>query len=188
LCAIRAADARPARPEEHDAFRATVRTFVAREVLPNLEAWDEARLIGRKTWLAAGKQGIIGLSGPQSCGGAGVSDFRFRNVVIEELAAVEAAKAKAWATDVQVRTIDRLLQLYGGYGYMLEFPIARAYRDARVQKIYDGTNEIMKHIIGRSSLTSVNSYVDADRVSWLTGHAAAGLFGRAGGNDASAGG
>jgi long-chain-acyl-CoA dehydrogenase len=371
--------------DDHEAFRDVVRTFVAREVTPNLAAWDEDRLIGRETWLAAGKQGIIGLSGPIACGGAGLSDFRFRNVVIEELAAVgaaalqssfslqddivipyfvsladedqrtrwlapmcigekigaiamtepgagsdlrgirtradkvahgwmvngaktfitsgiqsdlvvvvartdpdagsggftllvveegmpgfargrkldkigllaqdtaelffddvlvpdshvlgevggglshlmahlpmerlgiaaaalaaadaalawtieyvkermafgqrvadfqntrfvlaevsteldvtrayvdkcvlaisaahldaiEAAKAKAWATDVQVRTIDRLLQLYGGYGYMLEYPIARAYRDARVQKIYGGSNEIMKHIIGR---------------------------------------
>jgi long-chain-acyl-CoA dehydrogenase len=66
-----------------------------------------------------------------------------------KLNAVEASKAKAWATDAQVRTIDRLLQLYGGYGYMMEYPIARAYRDARVQKIYGGTNEIMKLIIGR---------------------------------------
>jgi alkylation response protein AidB-like acyl-CoA dehydrogenase len=65
------------------------------------------------------------------------------------LTAVEASKAKSWATDVQVRTIDRLLQLYGGYGYMAEYPIAGAYRDARVQKIYGGTNEIMKHIIAR---------------------------------------
>jgi long-chain-acyl-CoA dehydrogenase len=66
-----------------------------------------------------------------------------------KLNAVEASKAKAWATEVQVRTIDRLLQLHGGYGYMVEYPIARAYRDARVQKIYGGTNEIMKLIIGR---------------------------------------
>jgi alkylation response protein AidB-like acyl-CoA dehydrogenase len=65
------------------------------------------------------------------------------------LTAVEAAKAKWWATDVQTRSIDRLLQLYGGYGYMREYPIARAYEDARVQRIYGGTNEIMKHIIGQ---------------------------------------
>jgi alkylation response protein AidB-like acyl-CoA dehydrogenase len=65
------------------------------------------------------------------------------------LAAVEAAKAKWWATDVQNRVIDELLQLYGGYGYMLEYPIARAYQDARVQRIFGGTNEIMKQIIGR---------------------------------------
>jgi alkylation response protein AidB-like acyl-CoA dehydrogenase len=65
------------------------------------------------------------------------------------LTAVEAAKAKWWATDVQNRVIDRLLQLFGGYGYMAEYPISRAWADARVQKIYGGTNEIMKHIIAR---------------------------------------
>ncbi|HEX3899648.1 MAG TPA: acyl-CoA dehydrogenase family protein [Mycobacteriales bacterium] len=65
------------------------------------------------------------------------------------LSAVEAAKAKWWATDVQGRVIDRLLQLFGGYGYMLEFPIAQAWKDARVQRIFGGTNEIMKEIIGR---------------------------------------
>jgi alkylation response protein AidB-like acyl-CoA dehydrogenase len=371
--------------EDHEAFRGAVRTFVEREVTPNLERWDEDRLTGRAVWLAAGRQGIVGLSGPEECGGAGLTDFRFRNVVIEELArvgaaslqssfslqddilipyfttlatpeqrgrwltpmcagemiaaiamtepgagsdlrglrtradkvdggwcvngaktfitsgiqsdvvvvvartdpggsssgfsllvvedgmagftrgrkldkiglfaqdtaelffddvfvpaenllgqeggglgylmhhlplerfaiaaaamamadaalawtldyvkdrmafgqrvadfqntqfvlaevateldvtrayidkcilslgegrltAVEASKAKFWASDVQVRTIDRLLQLYGGYGYMSEYAIARAYRDARVQKIYGGTNEIMKHIIAR---------------------------------------
>jgi long-chain-acyl-CoA dehydrogenase len=371
--------------DEHEAFRDLVRTFVEREVQPNLAKWDEDRSTGRAVWRAAGRHGVIGLSGPEECGGAGLSDFRFRNVVIEEVArvgaaslqssfslqddilipyftslateeqrlrwlapmcagemiaaiamsephagsdlkgirtradrvaggwringaktfitsgiqadlvvvvartdkaggsdgfslivvedgtegfsrgrkldkigmhaqdtaelffddvmvpadnllgvegaglrhlmqhlplerfgiaaaaiaaadaafdwtlayvkqrqafgqriadfqntqfvlaeisteldvtrayidkcvmalsggklnAVEASKAKAWATDAQVRTIDRLLQLYGGYGYMMEYPIARAYRDARVQKIYGGTNEIMKLIIGR---------------------------------------
>jgi alkylation response protein AidB-like acyl-CoA dehydrogenase len=371
--------------DEHEVFRDVVRTFVEREVRPHLTKWDEDRSTGREVWLAAGRQGVIGLSGPEECGGAGLSDFRFRNVVIEEIArvgsaslqssfslqddilipyltslatpqqrsrwlapmcagekiaaiamtepgagsdlrgirtradkvsggwkingaktfitsgiqsdlvvvvartgepgaadgfslivveegtagfsrgrkldkigmlaqdtaelyfddvfvpeenllgtegagfrhlmyhlplerfgiaaaaiaaadaafawtldyvkereafgqriadfqntqfvlaeisteldvtrayvdkcvlalsegklsAVEASKAKLWATDVQVRTIDRLLQLYGGYGYMLEYPIARAYRDARVQKIYGGTNEVMKLIVGR---------------------------------------
>lgn len=67
----------------------------------------------------------------------------------DRLTAVDAAKAKSWATEVQNRAIDRLLQFFGGYGYMLEFPIARAYQDARVQRIYGGTNEIMKQIIGR---------------------------------------
>ena len=65
------------------------------------------------------------------------------------LTAVEAAKAKWWATDVQKRVIDRCLQLFGGYGYMREYPIARAYLDARMQTIYGGTTEIMKQIIGR---------------------------------------
>jgi alkylation response protein AidB-like acyl-CoA dehydrogenase len=66
-----------------------------------------------------------------------------------DLTVVDAAKAKWWAADVQNRVVDRCLQLHGGYGYMLEYPVARAYLDSRVQKIYGGTNEIMKEIIGR---------------------------------------
>jgi alkylation response protein AidB-like acyl-CoA dehydrogenase len=373
---------------EHEMFRDTVKQYVVREVVPHLAAWDERRLISRDAWLAAGRQGLIGLSGPEDCGGGGVVDYRYRNVILEEFArvgatsltssfavqddivipylaslasedqrkrwlpglcsgeligaiamtepgagsdlrgirtsaasvdggwringaktfitsgiqsdlvvvvartdpaggrngfslivveegtagfargrqlhkiglpaqdtaelffddvwvpaenllgveggglgqllhhlprerisiaaaaiasadaalawtidyvqqrhafgqpiadfqntrfvlaevateldvtrayvdkavlavsegkltAVEAAKAKWWATDVQNRAIDRLLQLYGGYGYMVEYPIARAYQDARVQKIFGGTNEIMKHIIGRDMI------------------------------------
>ena len=67
-----------------------------------------------------------------------------------ELTAVDAAKAKLWATEVQHRVLDRCLQLFGGYGHMAEYPIARAYADARVQTIFGGTTEIMKEIIGRS--------------------------------------
>ena len=60
-----------------------------------------------------------------------------------------AAKAKLWTTDLADRVLDECLQLHGGYGYMWEFPIARAWADARVHRIYAGTNEIMKHIIAR---------------------------------------
>lgn len=370
---------------DHEAFRETVREFVAREVVPHSEEWNEARLIGRQPWLAAGRQGILGLAAPADSGGGGLADYRYRNVVLEELAKVganslsssfalqddvllpyfvslatagqkarwvrpmcsgekiaaiamtepgtgsdlraiktsarkvaggwrldgaktfitsgiqadvvivvartdpqggtdgfsllvvedgadgfargrklakiglpaqdtaelsftnvfvpesnllgveggalrqlmkhlpmerlsiaamavanadaafawtvdyvqqrhafgkpiadfqntrfvlaevaseldvtrayvdkailavndgqltpvEAAKAKLWASDMQNRVIDRLLQLYGGYGYMLEYPIAHAFQDARVQRIYGGTNEIMKELIGR---------------------------------------
>jgi long-chain-acyl-CoA dehydrogenase len=67
-----------------------------------------------------------------------------------ELTAVDAAKAKWWSTELQKRSVDRCLQLFGGFGYMIEYPIARAYTDARVQTIYGGTTEIMKEIIGRS--------------------------------------
>jgi alkylation response protein AidB-like acyl-CoA dehydrogenase len=66
------------------------------------------------------------------------------------LTAEEAAMAKWWCTELQKRTVDRCLQLHGGYGYMNEYPIARAYADARVTTIYGGTTEIMKEIIGRS--------------------------------------
>ena len=67
-----------------------------------------------------------------------------------ELTAEDAATAKWWCTDLQGRAIDRCLQLFGGYGYMSEYPIARAYADARVTRIYGGANEIMKEIVGRS--------------------------------------
>jgi alkylation response protein AidB-like acyl-CoA dehydrogenase len=66
-----------------------------------------------------------------------------------ELSVEEAAEAKWWCTELQKRTVDRCVQLHGGYGYMLEYPIARAYVDARVSTIYGGTTEIMKGIIGR---------------------------------------
>lgn len=61
-----------------------------------------------------------------------------------------AAMRKYWLTDLQCRVIDKCLQLHGGYGYMWEFPIARAFADARVQRIYAGTNEIMKELISRT--------------------------------------
>ena len=67
-----------------------------------------------------------------------------------ELTPEDAAMAKWWCTDLQGRVVDRCLQLFGGYGYMLEYPIARAFADARVTRIYGGANEIMKEIVGRS--------------------------------------
>ncbi|WP_216907240.1 acyl-CoA dehydrogenase family protein [Nocardia noduli] len=67
-----------------------------------------------------------------------------------KLSAEDAAKAKWWSTEEQLDLINRCLQLHGGYGYMKEYPIAKAYMDARIQTIYGGTTEIMKEIIGRS--------------------------------------
>ena len=68
------------------------------------------------------------------------------------LSAVDAAKAKWWATEVHKRVVDRCVQLFGGYGYMAEYPIARAYADARIATIYGGATEIMKIIIARDVL------------------------------------
>ena len=67
-----------------------------------------------------------------------------------ELDTVTASMAKYWTTDKECEIIDRCLQLHGGYGFMNEYPIARMYRDSRVQRIYGGTNEIMKLLIARS--------------------------------------
>ena len=66
------------------------------------------------------------------------------------LGAAEAAEAKLFCTELQTRVIDRCVQLFGGYGYMIEYPIARAYIDARVTTIYGGTSEVMKTIIAKS--------------------------------------
>jgi alkylation response protein AidB-like acyl-CoA dehydrogenase len=70
--------------------------------------------------------------------------------VAGNLSVTDAAMAKWWTSDLLKRTVDRCVQLHGGYGYMLEYPIAKAFLDARVQSIFGGTNEIMKEIVGRS--------------------------------------
>ena len=64
--------------------------------------------------------------------------------------AEDGAIAKLWCTELQFKVIDECLQLFGGYGYMQEYPIAKAFMDARVQRIYGGTSEIMKEIISRN--------------------------------------
>ncbi|WP_029088144.1 acyl-CoA dehydrogenase family protein [Brevibacterium album] len=66
-----------------------------------------------------------------------------------ELTAVDASKAKMVAAELQVEIVNRCLQLHGGFGYMLEYPIGRAFRDTRIQTIYGGATEVMKHIIGK---------------------------------------
>ncbi|MEV6157476.1 acyl-CoA dehydrogenase family protein [Nonomuraea sp. NPDC052129] len=77
-------------------------------------------------------------------------DKCIRALNAKELTVVDAAKAKWWTTELQNKVIDRCLQLHGGYGYMMEYPVAKAWIDSRVQSIYGGTTEIMKEIIGRS--------------------------------------
>ena len=67
-----------------------------------------------------------------------------------ELTAADASLAKFWCTDIQGKVVDKCLQVFGGYGYMMEYPIARMYAAARVQRIYGGTNEIMKELVARS--------------------------------------
>jgi alkylation response protein AidB-like acyl-CoA dehydrogenase len=67
-----------------------------------------------------------------------------------DLTVSDAAMAKWWTTELQNKLVDRCLQLHGGYGYMDEYPVSKAWRDSRVQSIYGGTTEIMKEIIGRS--------------------------------------
>jgi alkylation response protein AidB-like acyl-CoA dehydrogenase len=77
-------------------------------------------------------------------------DECIRQLGAGDLTAVDAAMAKYWTSELQNKVADRCLQLHGGYGYMDEYPVSKAWRDARVQSIYGGTNEIMREIIGRS--------------------------------------
>jgi acyl-CoA dehydrogenase len=67
-----------------------------------------------------------------------------------KLSADEAAKVKFWCTEREWEILDQGVQLHGGYGYILEYPIARAFLDARVHRIYGGTNEVMREIVARS--------------------------------------
>lgn len=71
-------------------------------------------------------------------------------VLADKLDTATASMAKYWTTDLQCKVMDECVQLHGGYGYMWEYPITRAYADARVQRIYGGTNEIMKEVITRA--------------------------------------
>ena len=76
-------------------------------------------------------------------------DRCLQGIVDGELTAVDAAEAKWWSTELQKRVVDSCLQLHGGYGYMSEYAVAKAYTDTRIQTIYGGTTEIMKDIIGK---------------------------------------
>jgi alkylation response protein AidB-like acyl-CoA dehydrogenase len=96
---------------DHEAFRASVVEFIARDVAPNLERWESQRLIDRDVWLAAGKQGLIGLFAPERFGGAGVHDYRYRNVLLEELAKVFAtslASSFSLQDDIAIPYVDEL--------------------------------------------------------------------------------
>ncbi|ABE41031.1 acyl-CoA dehydrogenase family protein [Rhodopseudomonas pseudopalustris] len=77
-------------------------------------------------------------------------DFCIERLIAGDLDAVTASMAKWWTTQKQVETVDDCLQLHGGYGYMQEYPIGRMFVDSRIQKIYGGTNEVMKLLIARS--------------------------------------
>ena len=77
-------------------------------------------------------------------------DRCIEELVAGELTAEDAAEAKMWITETEWEILDRCLQLHGGYGYINEYEIARLWRDGRVQRVYGGTNEIMKDLVGRS--------------------------------------
>jgi acyl-CoA dehydrogenase len=79
-----------------------------------------------------------------------LTDESLRLIVEDRLTSADAAMTKLFCTELQGRVVDRCLQLFGGYGYIREFPIARLYADARVTRIYGGTSEVLKSIISKS--------------------------------------
>jgi alkylation response protein AidB-like acyl-CoA dehydrogenase len=93
--------------EDHEAFRASVRELVQREVAPNLETWDNIGQIDPQLWVTAGNQGLLGLDFPEEHGGGGVNDFRYRCVIMDELARVGAA-----SVDSATRLVDDLVGPY----------------------------------------------------------------------------
>jgi len=78
-----------------------------------------------------------------------VSDYYLAEHMRRRLTAEEAAVAKLFATETLWKCVDDMVQLHGGYGYMLEYPIARAFVDLRVNRIYGGTSEVMREVISR---------------------------------------
>ena len=95
--------------------------------------------------LTVGTGDVVGMVGPN---GAGKTSLF--GLISGTLDPETAAMAKWWATDKQCEIIDDCVQLHGGYGYMLEYPVARMWTDGRIQKIWGGSNEVMKDLIARA--------------------------------------
>jgi long-chain-acyl-CoA dehydrogenase len=134
------------------------RLIIAVQAVAALEAAIAATVEYTKQRKAFGKA-IIDFQNSRFVLAEAVTETRIARVFVDDctsklvagtLDATTAAMAKYWTTDKQNEIIDRCLQLFGGYGYMAEYPISQMWADARVQKIYGGTNEIMKELIARS--------------------------------------
>jgi long-chain-acyl-CoA dehydrogenase len=134
------------------------RLIIAVQAVAALEAAIAATVEYTKHRKAFG-EAIIDFQNSRFVLAEAVTETRIARVFVDDctsklvagtLDATTAAMAKYWTTDKQNEIIDRCLQLFGGYGYMAEYPISQMWADARVQKIYGGTNEIMKELIARS--------------------------------------
>lgn len=153
---------------EFELFRDSYRRFLKEQVAPYYEQWEHDGLIPRDLWLRLGENGFLCVDVPKEYGGYG-APVHYSLMLVHEtaqafvdqcaalyqqhlLSVTQVAALKCFITDIQCEVIDQLLQLFGGYGYMQEYPISRFFVDARVQKIYGGTNEIMKEIVARELL------------------------------------
>ncbi|MEH6668845.1 acyl-CoA dehydrogenase family protein [Halopseudomonas sp.] len=140
-------------------FRDSVGRFLDAEMAPQNEEARKRGNVGHEMWRKVGEMGLLCTDIPEEYGGAG-GDFikvgrAFIDACIEDmlegrLDTTKASMAKLWGSKHQCRVIDECLQLFAGYGYMNEYLIDRMYTDARIQRIYGGTKEIMKEVISRA--------------------------------------
>jgi acyl-CoA dehydrogenase len=134
------------------------RTIIALDAVVNMEQAvalttgyvRERKAFGKPLFDFQNTQFVLADCATQASVGRAFVDSLMVKLLAGELDAVTAAKAKLWCTETQCKVIDACQQLFGGYGYMAEYPIARMFADARVSRVYGGANEIMKLIIARA--------------------------------------
>ena len=118
-------------------------------VLETIKYVKEREAFGRPLLKFQNTQFVLAECKADVFAGRTMVDEGIRQQIAGTLGPFDASMIKMWTTEMQTRVIDKCLQLFGGYGYMMEYPIARMYAAARVQKIYGGTNEIMKLLVAR---------------------------------------
>ena len=137
-------------PRERLIVAVHAQAMIERALALTVEYVKQRQAFGKKIIEFQNTQFVLAECKAEATIGRVFHDHCIERYLDDELDTVTASMAKYWLTDLQGKIIDRCLQLFGGYGYMEEFPISRMYRDARVMRIYAGTNEIMKIVIARS--------------------------------------
>src|SRR5882672_6283072 len=137
-------------PRERLIVTVHAQAMIERALAVTIEYVKQRQAFGKKIIEFQNTQFVLAECKSEATIGRMFHDHCIERYLDDELDTVTASMAKYWLTDLQGKIIDRCLQLFGGYGYMEEFPISRMYRDARVMRIYAGTNEIMKIVIARS--------------------------------------
>ena len=137
-------------PRERLIVAVHAQAMIERALALTIDYVKEREAFGRKIMEFQNTQFVLAECKSEATIGRVFHDHCVERYLNGTLDTVTASMAKYWLTDTQGRIIDRCLQLFGGYGYMEEFPISRMYRDARVMRIYAGSNEIMKLLIARS--------------------------------------
>jgi alkylation response protein AidB-like acyl-CoA dehydrogenase len=137
-------------PRERLVIAATASAATSRAVELAVEYTKERRAFGQALFDMQNTRFTLAECATLARVGESFLDQCVADYLAGRLDSATASMAKWWLTDVQCQVVDRCLQFFGGYGYIEEYPIARMYADARVQKIYGGANELMKELIARS--------------------------------------